>query len=525
MKIGKLNSCIFVSAAHLRLLVLFFFITSSQLSLGQKTKKIELKHANSLEYDEDLGNNAKRLLGNVEFFHEGANMFCDSAYLYENNSMDAFGRVHIQQGDSMHLYGDILKYNGNERKAELFKNIKLTDKDMTLTTDYILYDLKTSIAFYNTGGKIVNKDNTLTSVFGYYNSNAKAFNFKKNVVLVNPEYTINCDTLYYTIDTKIAYFLGATTIKSDENLIYCENGWYNTIEDRCAFKENAYLISENQKLKGDSLYYDRKSSFGTALKNVEIIDTSENIVIRGHKAVYYEMEDYSVVTDSAVLIQIYDKDTLFLHADTLKSIGITSDDPKPIAKKIPKDTVKKDQKILAYHKVKFFKSDMQGKCDSLVYNSTDSTMYLYTDPIIWSDKNQLTATHINMHLKNEEIHTLEMQNNCFIISEEDSTKYNQIKGKKMTGYFSKNELQRIYVEGNGQTIYYAREKKDLIGMNRADCSNLVIYMNDGEVEKITFITKPDAVLYPMIEVKPEDTKLKDFNWRIAERPKNKNEIW
>ena len=113
----------------LLLLLLFpFFAAVAQTG----SRQIELLNANSLQYDERLGNNAKRLLGDVRFRHEGVLMYCDSAYYYDNNKLDAFGHVLLVQGDTLTLQGELMHYDGNEKKADIEKNVVMNEKKMTL---------------------------------------------------------------------------------------------------------------------------------------------------------------------------------------------------------------------------------------------------------------------------------------------------------------------------------------------------------------------------------------------------------
>jgi lipopolysaccharide export system protein LptA len=506
---------------YLRIILsLLFFITGVNL-YAQNGKQINLKHANSLK---GSGGNSKnkyqRLIGAVEFEHQGMVMTCDSAHFFqEANSLDAYGNVHIRQGDSINVWGDQLRYDGNTRKADLKKNVRLTDGDMTLNTDAVSYDMNSKTASYVSGGKILSDNNILTSQIGVYSTEAKAFSFKKNVVLNNPLYVMTCDTLVYFPLSKVSHFYGPTRIKAtnNSNFIYCENGFYDTYNDVCQFQKNAYIVTNNQTLKGDSIWYDRKHGIGKAMKNVEITDTSQKVTIRGELAIHYEKQDISLITGRALYIQAFEKDSLFLHADTLKSVTIHDSTE---VKRTKKDTVKKElpRIVFAYHHVRFYKPDLQGKCDSLVWTSVDSTMNLYHDPVLWSAGNQLTAEKVSIRISKGEIHQLEMDINAFIISEEDSTRYNQIKGKHMTGYFAKNELYRIDVYGNGQTLYYAKDQGLLLGVNRADCSNLSISIKENEVEGIRFYDKPEATLYPPLDLPPKEALLKDFRWRGEEQP-------
>lgn len=517
--------------------VFYFILFSPFFSYSQK--KIEILNAGILKFDNLIGNGAKRLIGDVRLKHETALMFCDSAYLYTDNSLDAFGHVHIQQADSIHLYGDLLNYNGNTKKAVLNKNVIVNKGDMQLTTQELIYDVSTSIGFYTVSAKIVNKENVLTSEQGYFFAKTNDLTFKKNVVLTNPQFVINCDTMRYNTSSKITYFKGPTTIKSKENLIYCEDGWYDTANDLSRFSKHSYILTQEQKMLGDSLYYDRKKGIGKAKNNVQIIDTTQKLTITGDLALHYEFEDLSIVTGKALLTQINNKDTLFLHADTLKALGeSTAKDSLALSKK-PKNkkeitptskradtTYSHDhQKLFAYHKVKFFRKDIQGKCDSLIYTTIDSTMKLFGMPVLWSDENQLTADSIKLITGQKSLRTIDLQGSSFIVSFEDSLMYNQVRGKDMKGFFADNKLYKVNVIGNGQTIYYIKEKNEIKAVNRADCSDLRIMFKEEQIDRIIFITKPEATLYPLDKIDIKELLLKDFSWRKNERPLEVKDIF
>lgn len=504
------------------LVSLLCLLVCCNLLFAQRT--VEIKNANSLESAPHIGQDVKRLLGNVALKEGNMYMYCDSAYLFPDNSIKAFHNLHIVKGDSVNIYGTFLNYNGPTRIAEITKNVRLIEKASTLTTELLYYDTRNSVANYPNGGTIVSKDNTLTSQFGYYNPKKKTFSFKKNVVLTNPQYVMTCDTLNYNSGNNTAYFNGPTHITSKGDRIYCESGWYNTDNDLAKFSKNAYIVTKQQTMKGDSIFFDKVKDVGRAFGNVSIIDTTQRITVNGDMAVRLGALETSTVTGHALLKQYHGLDTLFLHADTLRAV-----DEHPVSKKGIKDTSITWRVFYAYRKVRFFREDIQGKCDSLVYSGKDSLMRLFKAPVLWQNENQLTAEKVEIKTSAGEIKNLYLRNNAFIISEKDTAKYDQIKGKQMTGYFKDNKLSRIFVEGNGQTIYFAKDKKngkdDFIGVNRANCTNLMIYIKDNSVEKITFLKKPEATLFPMSDFTPKEFLLKDFLWREKERPLAMEEIF
>ena len=513
--------------------VLFSLFVSSQSHVKTKSgAKIEILNANTLEFEERDGENVKRLIGDVRLKHDDALMFCDSAYIYSsNNTMDAYGHVRINQGDSLQLYGDSLKYDGNTKIAILRGDIRLVNEDMTLTTSYLDYNRTDNIAYYYGGGKMVNQkeNNTLTSEQGYYHSNGEAFYFKENVVLTNPDYTIEADTLNYNSASEIVNFLGPTTITSDDNFIYTEKGWYNTQSNKSKFYENAYLFSEEKLIEGDTLYYDRELGFGEIICNGTITDTVENIILMGDVAHLFELKDSAMITGEALMMQLFDEDTLFMHADTFKisSQYVLRDSllNENDTTGIKGDTIRN---LFAYNHVKFFKNDMQGKADSMAYNFSDSTINFYHDPVIWSKENQITADFIYLVMANGEIDKMYMNNNAFIISKVDSlTKnYNQIKGKNMVGYFKDDELRKIDVIQNSETVYYPIDDDGkYIGVNKLSGENLLVLLKDNEIETITFINSPEGLLTPMDQINPKEVVLKGFNWRIEEQPQSMFDVF
>ncbi|PIP53962.1 MAG: organic solvent tolerance protein OstA [Bacteroidetes bacterium CG23_combo_of_CG06-09_8_20_14_all_32_9] len=481
---------------------------------AQEVKKIELLNADFIDYDEQLlGKEIKRLTGNVAFKHDNAVLKCDSAYFNSlRNNVVMYSHVHINFGDTIDLWGDSIRYYGNTKIAQVRNNVKLKNKNAILTTDSMNYDRNLNMGYYFNWGKIKDGDNSLVSKWGYYFALLKDFVAVKNVILTNPKYHMYSDSLRYNIQTELTSFYGPSKIVGDSNLIYCENGWYNTKTEISQFNKNAYLISKAQTIKADSLYYDRNKGYGKAYKNVEIIDTSANIILLGNFGYYYESPEQAMLTDSAVFINFNNNDSLFLHADTLRTNTLT-------------DSIGIYKLTKAYNHVKLFKTDMQGSCDSLTYSFRDSIIKLFNMPVMWSEVHQLTAKIIEIHTKNNEADYIVLQDAAFIISQEDTIRFNQIKGKNMIGYIKDKELMRIEVDGNGESVYFPKDNNELIGANKAESSKMTIYLDEGKVSKILFLTKPTAVLHPIDELPATDLLLANFHWYKQIRPMKKEDIF
>ncbi|MCK9617224.1 MAG: hypothetical protein M0R21_05255 [Lentimicrobiaceae bacterium] len=480
--------------------------------VAQGQKRIRLVQADELSYDKMLGDEVRRVKGNVQFEHEGAYLYCDSALLDEKtNNVTCFSRIHIKSSDTLNLYGDMLTYNGDTRIADITGKVKLIDNQTVLTTTHLIFDRNTQIAKYEVGGVIINKENKLISRIGHYYTQQKEFFFKERVVLTNPDYVVNSDTLKYNTLSRTAFFCGPSTIKGKKNFIYCENGWYDTRNDVSRFSKKAYFINGDQLLKGDSLYYDRTNGIGKGFNNVSITDTVQNIIIRGNLGNYYEKSGFATMTDSAYAILIDKNDSLFLHSDTLKATF---------------DSLRTTKALYSFHSAKFFRNDLQGMCDSLVYTISDSLLTLYHKPVLWSQANQLTADTICILIKNRQISELLMYNAAFIISKDTLKGYNQIKGRNMHGYFRNNDLVKVTVEGNAETIYWIREDDGaLIGINKAVSGNMDIRIKENKVKKITYIGQPKETLFPEKDLLEPDLYLRDFKWLEKSRPLKKEDIF
>jgi len=480
--------------------------------LAQNKSTIKVERTDVQRYDASLGKNKERLIGGVVFRQEGTRFFCDSAHLNrKKNNFEAFGNVHIVVNDTLNIYGERLYYEGDTRIADLFDSVRLIDKNTVLTTEHMVYNRNTKVAYYDDGGKIVNKDNTLISKKGYYTTSTKIFYFRKDVVLTNPDSETYSDTLIYNTNTEVAYFHGPTVIRGEESIIYTEDGWYDTRNDLSKLLKRPSINNSEQTITADSLIYNNLTYFGQAYGNVQISDTVHDVLIKGKYGEMWDNRGVSYITDSAVAITYDGYDSLYIHSDTMW---------------VYYDEDKNAKRLLSYYDVKFFRDDMQGLCDSLVYTMQDSTIRLYELPVLWSGENQLTADSIAIVIQNNQADSLIMYNSSFIISYDTLDPYNQIKGKNMVGYFRDNELAKVNVDGNAQTVYFVREEDGyLIGVNRAESSTMTIRLKDNKLKAINYKTQAKETMYPESELPASEKELKGFTWHDAYRPRKVMDIF
>lgn len=495
----------------MRISALVFVFLTAVFSSALAQKQVELKKgAGRLIGGIKNGERIERVIKGeqqVEFVQNTTTIFCDSAWFYRSKNMvEAFGNVRIVEGDSITITARHLEYNGDTRKAKLRNNVIFTKlAQAKLYTDFLDYDRNANEARYYNGGRLVDSINTLVSKRGYYDATTNFASFKRDVKVTNPDYIMTSDSMRYNAKTKIIYFVTETNVvDKDTNTFNYQSGVYNTIT-RTFDSNKGRGRTRNYTIEGDKIFFDDIKKISKARGNVVMKSLEENMTIYSQASDTYN-NNYAKVYDHAYVAKVTDEgDTLFMTADTLVSI----DDIDP-----------KKKRLLAYHNVKIFKRDLQGKADSLEYRSSDSTIYFYKNPILWTDGNQMTADSISMLIERNTISKIFLTVNSFVISQDTSKNFNQIKGRKMIADFRKGKLSKVFVNGNGESIYFAVDEKTgvLTGMNNVICSNIVIRFTEGKVSSISFIKQPDGNFIPPHELVEENTRLADFKWRGDERP-------
>ncbi|WP_299756828.1 OstA-like protein [uncultured Pontibacter sp.] len=474
---------------------------------GQAEKMpVDLQQADSLIGGTFNGQRIDKLIGNVIFKQKDGTLYADSVYQYkEQNVLEAFGNVRINQADTVNITGDRATYNGDTRSAKIIGNVVMRDPRMTLTTPSLDYNLNTRTATYTEGGTIVDPENRLVSKRGSYNTKTKMFDFQQDVNVKTADYTIKAQNMRYNTLTKVVYFQGPTFIDGEQGDLYAEEGTYNTITKVSNFGRNAYILTPEYRLGGDKLYYDQSKGYGYAEKNVSLRALKDDVTIRGQIGRYWRDRGEAKVYGSPTMETVMEGDTLFLSADTLYSQETKG--------------ARTASMIYAYPDVKIFKSDLQGKSDSLSYNRTDSVMHMNVKPVLWNEQSQLVSDTIHIQLRNQTIDRMYMYSNAFITSEDSLKNYNQVKGRDMTAYFQDGKIKRVNVNGNGESLYFALEGDSVLtGMNKAICSDMILKFAENKLQTISFLVQPDASFVPPHELNEADRRLEGFNWMAELRP-------
>jgi len=412
--------------------LLIFFILIAGLSFAQEKKKIKVS-APYYDKNENTHPGATILTRNrakqIYIEHEGIEMWCDKAYHYaKEDSISAYGNVKIKQGDTIQLTSKVANYSGATKLAFTAGNVLLTEPKSTLRTDTLYFDRVKQQAYYRTGGVVHHEQSTIKSNIGRYFIDDGKYQFVSAVDIRNPEYTLKSSQLDFYSDSGLAYMYGKSVIKHTNTTIHCERGFYDTNADLGYFVKNSKIYYSNRIFEGDSMYFNQKRNFASATNNIKVTDTVNNSIITGHYAEVFKAKDSVFITKRALAKTLQEKDSIYIHADTLMITG------------------KPDKRIIkGFHKAKLYKQDMNGKCDSIHINQANGVTRLIRNPVLWSGRNQIVGDSINLYNTPEtnKLDSLRVFYNTFITEKDSIEGFNQIKGKELTGYFKLQKLSHF----------------------------------------------------------------------------------
>src|SRR6266540_1894971 len=538
---------------HLVFLLFAFLYTHAQQPAATDTaarRQINIIHSDKIGFKEvDSVNKFQLLVGNVTVQQEKTLFYCDSAAINTTtNVLESFGHVHINDNDSLQIYSDYLKYLGQEKKATLKNNVKLTDGKGVLTTSHLYYDLQTKIGNYLDGGKVVNDKTILTSKEGYYYEQTRDVYFKKDVVLVDSEYTIKTDTLLYNTYSGVATFVVPTEITSDSGRrkINTSNGYYDTKSKRSYFGKRSQIWDRNTSLIADEVAKD-STGFGEARGNVIYTDTVQKITILANHINSSSNNSSFIATEKPVMIIKQEEDSIFIAADTLYSARL-SDLRKsrnvPVVVQsvtqenlLPKDSThinidttqgadRTDRYFEAYNHVRIYSDSLQAVGDSLFYSGEDSVFRLFKEPIVWSRDSQITGDTIYLYTQNKKPKRMYAFENAMTINKVGTEYYNQVKGRTINGYFKDGNIEFMRTRGNSESIYYAQDDENkFIGVNKATADIIDMYFSERKPQRVVFRSNLVGTTYPMRQVNHEELRLRGFKWLDELRQKTKYDLF
>ncbi|MBL7787940.1 MAG: LPS export ABC transporter periplasmic protein LptC [Chitinophagales bacterium] len=427
------------------------------------------------------------------------------AYLYDN--------VDLTANDGTKIRTDKMDYNANTKQVELYQNGQLKEKSgLEITSDRMSYNINSQEGSYANGGKLLNKETTLTSQKATYRGMDKKVLFEEDVHLQTPEYSLHTPQLDYDIATEKAKFLGSSTITNASGTIQANEGEYDAQNNSLTLNQRTTINQKEQQLTADNLVYDRKTGMTKATGNVIWRDSKQNLGINSQFLLVNNQEKTVLAYKDVLLTQLVDKDTLYITADTLQSTNRPPDKAKG-----EKDTIKN---IFAYRNVKILKKDLQGVCGSLYYSTADSTFRMFQQPVLWSESYQLYADTIWLFTERNKPKQIHLLSNAFMGNELQKGVYNQIKGQNVLGYFVNQKIHHVTATGNAESVYFVQdEKKAYTGVNKSAAGIInMSFTSDGKADRVSYIAQPNAVFYPMSQVRVKDFILKGFEWKNQRRP-------
>lgn len=481
-------------------------------------ERVYLIHADQLRFNQFSSNPEAQILnGNVAFRHKGAKLYCDSAYFYQaSNSFRAFGHVKMYQGDTLSLFSDYAYYDGNNQMAEARHNVILTHRKTKLYTDSLNYDRLYGIGYFFEGGKMIDKQNVLVSDWGEYDTETRQAVFNYNVNLKNPKFVLTTDTLHYDTRTSLAHIVGPSEITSGQSIIHTSQGYYDTNKERARLYGRSTLTNNGKTLTADSLFHNDKTKISQGFNNVVYNDTVNKNQMTSNYFWYNDETGFAFATDSAVLKEYSQGDTLFVHSDTMKVYTFN----------INTDSVYR--KAHCYNKVRAYRTDIQAVCDSLVYNTKDSCLTMYKDPITWNANRQLLGEVIEVYMKDSTIDRAHVMNQALSVERlpNDTTRFNQISSRDMFGYFNNGEMRKTEAVSNVQCIYYMQDDKDssLISMTYLETDTMRMFMQDKKLKTI-WTCKQNSIMYLITQIPPDKKELPSFAWFDYIRPTDKYDIF
>lgn len=540
----RLSIAIFLLGLFSSLMASAQVVQGTTDTLQNGNKIIQILAARELQFlQQDSAHNFTIAVGNVRIKQEKTLFYADSVVVNRfDNSMEAFGNIHINDADSVHTYAQYLKYIGNTKKAQLRKKVRLTDGSGTLTTEELDYEVSQKIGVYRNGGKLVNKKTTLTSEQANYYGDTRDVIFTRKVVLVDPEYTIRTDTLQYNTQTESIRLSSPTRIvDSSKRIILTRNAYFDRKNKKGFLYERSQIIDTAYTFTADDMALDDSTGRGEFRGNAvyRSKDSTEGFDLIANNIKVDRKKDILLATIQPLLLIKQKGDTTFVAADTLyvaRLIDLRKTREVPVIrlpnkkdtlltnKKVPVDTTAKY--FEAYSHVKVYADSLQGVGDSLFYASDDSTFRFFKSPVIWAKDNQILGDTIYLFLKNRKPELLTVFENALAINKIDSTSYfNQLRGTRMQAFFEDGEMYFMSAKGSAENVYYFQdEQKHFISVNKSTCDVINIYLENNKPQKVSFLNKYEGTAYPMRKADHEGLKLRKFKWLDSIRPKSKADL-
>ena len=430
------------------------------------------------------------------------------------------------------LYGT---YDVNIEEALFRYNVQYQDTSILVITDSILYDYQLSKIRFLGPTNIYQDSTTIYNEAGIYDTEIDKAVLSENVQISTQERLIKAGLLVYDgkADTYDMY-LDPVIIEPDGSEARGDSIIYNARTEILQLLTNASYISEDQDVQADEIVYDLKNDTYTTTGRSQVVDEGSAIeadtILKTDDGQTFAMGELVILQDTAsgstilcqaiestenghkaysiggqplLIYELGDSDSLLLRADTLFTVQTDTTDF-----------------FIADGDVSIKKGPISGRSDELIYDKVDSLITMYRDPIMWSDSTQLTADTIVMTMVNDNIESLDLVSNAFIVEQDSDDAYNQVNGDRIDCSIAGEVLENATVVSSAQMIYFVRdENQELKGVNKTQSSSMFFLFADNEIKSVKFYRNPSSEITEYeLGLDLSSFIFNGFSWRLNEKP-------
>lgn len=493
-------------------------------------RRVEIRRARTMKPLKVGGATVMRLIDSVILEHEGVLLYCDSAYVYQdNNSFDAFSRVRIV-GDGSIIVGDAIYYEGNTKDGRMVGTpveLEDTESGARLWTDFLFFNTASRTARFVTGGRVETSDYRVLSRRGYYTASPNRTTFSGDVVIRGKDVEMVGDSVELYRDVGELHFFRRTRIYQDSIFLYGDSGVYERDTKRLRVLANVSLRRGTNTLFSDFLQLDQETGHALARGRTVLVDSTGDNRLYGHHVELWQKEDRLLATDSPLVYSVDTSaspvDTLFLRADTLFAW---------------RDTLKRSDALLgashvdtvwftrALHAVRVYSREQQAVADSMYYNGVDSTVTLYRHPVpyVWKGDMQAYGKSIVAFFGDRRVDSARFEGNVFVAQRDGVSTYNQIYGQLVSARLDSTGVRFVRVRDDGKVIFFMRDEGKLIGVNKVSAPAFNVWLQSNSIRNVTFYTKATSDVVPYKEAVEADKLLPGFAWNDTLQPQGRKAV-
>ena len=440
---------------------------------------------------------AQRLIGHVKLGHQDAVLACDSAWRFDDGSVEVFSHVTMHQPPATTMTANYLRIEPDEEWALANGNVELQHESARLSAPSLMYLLKSRTARYTEGALIVDEGWTVNSRCGQYRTATETLELGDQVVAVNEKDTLRSDSLHWMRTQSRYRFFGLTDWAGSDVRFTCQLGDVTMDDQPLGWLAGEVSVDDGEgTAQGDSLAWGESAS--EVWGHVVLAQSDGTGTVHGRYALRQEADSLEVVVGDAQqrawLAQIDKGDTLRLAADTLQRRG---------------------EFLTAFHRVTFVQDELVGEGDSLMWMDDRGTIQMWGEPTLWSNEDKLSGDTLTLWLTDQSPDKLQMRGHAVVLSSANDTLAHRIQGRDLDAFFEEGELHFVDVVGNGEVVTFdVPDGEGSVRMNTAVCAKVTLQVAERKLTGIALKQSPRGKIQPV----PTGTDLGPF--RVGKVPRS-----